>query len=310
MQDMLRQNSYKDQLVREMTEQVNESETKLHSYQISELMNSRRRQLEQRAKAPATQEVRERYGGHEKGHVSTRPGWRLWEAKAKERSEVSIRGDDVGASAAAAQFDSASCCSEGVALDASTLMSPATEPTVASSRLNSAGITASSVCQDPQTPISYRSHRRGSSGGLGSRSQSVDALHPEVAEGTGVSSGVGGGRGGCGLAGAGFAVSAAVFGQSYRPHPGDLIDQRVAEFVNKPANLACQALFCRLGEGAYLYGTQRVCLRAEPRTDQLEALHGKEWIRLQEFVKRMEASQSIHLRHAREAASGASFAEF
>jgi len=45
----MRNSSYKDQLVREMTEQVNISETKLHAYQISEVLGSRQRQLEQEA---------------------------------------------------------------------------------------------------------------------------------------------------------------------------------------------------------------------------------------------------------------------
>merc|ERR1719471_2839384 len=38
---MLKSNTYKDQLLREMTEMVNVSETKLHSYQINELISSR-----------------------------------------------------------------------------------------------------------------------------------------------------------------------------------------------------------------------------------------------------------------------------
>merc|ERR1719327_47175 len=47
---MLRSSGHKDQLVREMTEQVNISESKLHAYQINEVLGMRQRQLEQRSK--------------------------------------------------------------------------------------------------------------------------------------------------------------------------------------------------------------------------------------------------------------------
>merc|ERR1719324_1061113 len=49
---MMGNSSYKDQLVREMAEQVNITETRLHSYQVQELMCARQKELENRANAP------------------------------------------------------------------------------------------------------------------------------------------------------------------------------------------------------------------------------------------------------------------
>ncbi|CAE7393250.1 unnamed protein product [Symbiodinium pilosum] len=71
---------------------------------------------------------------------------------------------------------------------------------------------------------------------------------------------------------------------------------RVAEFANQPKNSASKALFCRLGPGSYLFGTQRVSLRL--RGGDLEAEAGGDWVALEELVRRMQPSQSVHLLHA------------
>merc|ERR1712072_739423 len=92
----------------------------------------------------------------------------------------------------------------------------------------------------------------------------------------------------------------------YWPQPGDSIDARVADFVNQPQNSHCKALFCRLSEGSYLYGTHRTQLRVDSQTDQLQALEENEWIPMHEFVHRMEGSQSVHLQRARGEVSSAS----
>ncbi|CAE8606992.1 unnamed protein product, partial [Polarella glacialis] len=60
---------------------------------------------------------------------------------------------------------------------------------------------------------------------------------------------------------ASVAPSFMLLAQSYRPQPGDPVDSKVAQFANQPQNSASKALFCRLGEGVYLYGTHRVSLR-------------------------------------------------
>lgn len=87
--------------------------------------------------------------------------------------------------------------------------------------------------------------------------------------------------------------SGTFFSQSYRPHPGDPVDSKLAEFVNRAQHSEYRGLFCRLGEGSYLYGTQRSTLRV--RTDRLEALVEGEWIPVEDFVRRMEGTQGIHM---------------
>lgn len=60
---------------------------------------------------------------------------------------------------------------------------------------------------------------------------------------------------------------------AYKPHPGDPIDAKVAQFVNQPRNRLRRALFCRLSAGEYLYGTRHAQLRLCQNADnvQLEA---------------------------------------
>merc|ERR1712232_126688 len=85
----------------------------------------------------------------------------------------------------------------------------------------------------------------------------------------------------------------------YRPQPGDHVDRLVADFVNEPEHAAYRALFCRLGSGMYMYGTQRTCLRVQPTTSRLEALHGSEWLGIEKYVQRLQRSQGVHLRRGR-----------
>merc|ERR1719327_1780998 len=72
---MLRSSGHKDQLVREMTEQVNISESKLHAYQINEVLGMRQRQLEQRSRDgdvnDSVQQEKEPPGSHAKELVET-----------------------------------------------------------------------------------------------------------------------------------------------------------------------------------------------------------------------------------------------
>eukprot|EP00929_Paragymnodinium_shiwhaense_P111656 TRINITY_DN79991_c0_g1_i1.p1 TRINITY_DN79991_c0_g1~~TRINITY_DN79991_c0_g1_i1.p1 ORF type:complete len:591 (+),score=149.03 TRINITY_DN79991_c0_g1_i1:58-1773(+) len=95
-------------------------------------------------------------------------------------------------------------------------------------------------------------------------------------------------------------------GQStYRPQPGDAVDWKVAEFVNKPRNRLRRSLFCRLGPGAYLYGTHRAHLRLSAATGELEACDdaGGPWEAVEEFARRLERLQSGRLLRARARAS-------
>mmetsp|Transcript_101945 Transcript_101945/g.186761 ORF Transcript_101945/g.186761 Transcript_101945/m.186761 type:complete len:563 (+) Transcript_101945:2-1690(+) len=105
---------------------------------------------------------------------------------------------------------------------------------------------------------------------------------------------------------------------AYKPHPGDPIDAKVAQFVNQPRNRLRRALFSRLREGEYLYGTRRAQLRLsqgvekshlEARETSPEEEHAGDrcaenstWAPVEEFARRLERSQSNRLRRARDRA--------
>lgn len=99
----------------------------------------------------------------------------------------------------------------------------------------------------------------------------------------------------------------------YRPHADDALDAVVADFVNQPRNRLRRALFCRTAEGQYFYGTQRIVLRVEPQTGELEAkgvldeeaIGGEKplgWAPIEDFARRLERAQSNRLRRARDRA--------
>lgn len=100
------------------------------------------------------------------------------------------------------------------------------------------------------------------------------------------------------------ASSVPFYAQSYRPHPGDPIDFCVADFVNQPENGFCKALFCRLSEGSYLYGTHRASIRTNPETQLLQVFEDDEWISIDDFVARQTGSQALHFPCARKVAGG------
>ncbi|CAE7948605.1 unnamed protein product, partial [Symbiodinium sp. KB8] len=77
------------------------------------------------------------------------------------------------------------------------------------------------------------------------------------------------------------AIETVLLAEAYRPHPDDPIDEKVAGFANQPKNSASKALFCRLGPGSYLFGTQRVSVRLSPRTGDLEARAGGDWMSIE-----------------------------
>lgn len=106
---------------------------------------------------------------------------------------------------------------------------------------------------------------------------------------------------------------------TYKPHPGDPIDAKVAQFVNQPRNRLRRALFSRLREGEYLYGTRRAQLRLSHGTGNtyLEAretspeeeqstgdacAENRTWAPVEEFARRVERLQSNRLRRARDRA--------
>jgi len=268
LSQMLMNNSYKDQLVREMTDQVNISESKLHSYQINELVGSRQRLFEKPSRDESVIETSalkasplRRSPGHSYSGAPDRPG-------------ISQILGQLGASAASPV--------DAFVVETSALSgAPASTKTVEDSVTRSLSETRTTSSSGSPTPMSYFSQRRNS--------------RPSLAEPRAVPSAAG-----CAAAASGSL--SPLLAESYRPQPGDPVDLKVAEFTNLPQNSACKALFCRLGEGSYLYGTQMVTLHLSDRTGSLEALVQGSWIPVEDFVRQMQPSQSVHLQRAREKA--------
>lgn len=310
--EMLRSNKQKDKLVREMSEQVNISESKLHAYQLNELVDSRRRLLDQssdvdsglaRDREHALDCSRLSVGSGHHGGLAGYGGLGSSGSGVLRRGGPSRHGPLQGA---ASPGGAGRGPASPAPLDMQRVFAASAVPASAS-RPHSPRTAASSQCPSP-TPASYRSHRRDASGvqevlpGLhASRSSASASRLPgagAASAGVSPSPGAATGKDPAALAGAAFSL----FTQSYRPYPGDPVDQRVSEFVNRPQNSACKALFCRLGEGSYLYGTQRACLRIHPRTERLEALLEGAWVPIEDFVVRLQLSQGVHLQRAREVA--------
>eukprot|EP00933_Yihiella_yeosuensis_P017655 TRINITY_DN14701_c0_g2_i1.p1 TRINITY_DN14701_c0_g2~~TRINITY_DN14701_c0_g2_i1.p1 ORF type:complete len:714 (-),score=166.10 TRINITY_DN14701_c0_g2_i1:108-2249(-) len=323
---MLRSNNYKDQIVREMTEQVNVSETKLHSYQINELIGSRQRLLEQSGVSGAAELLRDLESLQASGFdVKEDPGPAKPALISRFGGGSSGRGSYGGQSASEAHgrhavFALNSDLGEhtfGV-MEEFKASNPLQEPVTASVRPSSPAPT--DVSGPAGSPMSYQSLRH---------TDETQALGRNQGYELGVASGSVGTEG-CGSAPsrpgssiivtkpaqgtsspsssrlhrqvlsaalpASATLSPILVAQSYRPHPGDPIDAKVAEFVNQPKNSASKALFCRLAEGSYLYGTKRASLRVNVRTDLLEALVDSNWVSIEEFVQQMQPTESVHLR--------------
>lgn len=258
---MLQDNTYKDQLVREMSERMNLSETKLHNLQVRDLLACRQRQLDQGARA-APSRAREQPAPPAQRPLDVAVDFTMaadsWaEVRRGPVASADAWGDSQRAASAAARADPHRSLADAWA---------ACPAAVAEAALPREPLAA------PPPPAT----------GL---SRSASAVLPA-------------GRSGL----LGTLGSSGVFGQTYRPHPGDPVDAAVAEFVNEPRHGASRALFCRLREGSYLYGTQRASLRV--RGGRPEALLGSTWLPLEAFVQHMQGTQGVHLQRARAAAAG------
>jgi len=366
---MLSESGYKDQLVREMTEQVNASETRLHAYQVSEVLGSRQRQLEQRARNSGMDHSMQEKGAlddqlrceladirrrAEAGRRRLAPAHPREEELGRLHGNCSAAGDTIAGGSGTAVGSRSGVggvvpiLSQGnsfdLSVDSPSLVDKSGATTPGVSLVSPRGMNVSGACVTPAAD-SYCSqavmngsnlqvvHGRlappspaslGRSEGrsaehidvrvvnvfrAGDANSSVDPLLPTPTnqEVTVAAQGLAAAacRSGCGAVPFIAAIDGGSGGPAggYRPQPGDLVDMKVAEFVNRPANSEYKALFCRLGEGAYLYGTHRARFRVANGLgglDELEAFEDGTWIPISDFVKRLESSQLVHLRRARD----------
>ncbi|CAE7720617.1 SPECC1L [Symbiodinium sp. CCMP2592] len=226
LRGMASSNTFKDRIIHDMTDQVHASETKLHAYQIEELLGSGL--LAREREAPTAQSV----------------GLRLLrDAEAAMRSPSPSGGTTPGS--LISKVPGARIPQPLVPPGESALPSHSAQPASFSG---------------PREPTATAGQRGPSSINL-----------PTA------------------------AIETVLLAEAYRPHPEDPIDEKVAGFANQPKNSASKALFCRLGPGSYLFGTQRVSVRLSPRTGELEARAGGDWMSIEELVRAMQPSQSVHL---------------
>lgn len=366
---MLRSTTYKDRLVREMTEQVNISETKLHAYQVNEVLGSRQRQLEQRAvETDLSQTLREKEAlvgrlSSELAETRLKAGR---DSRDSDPSAIpSISGGGIGGSSlgnvgigglsgiAPLRRSSSSGGLLGVsgalgALGGRGFGLPKLELDVTgtSNWLLESGTTADSQQNSPRasrassrglsaspTPNSFMSHQVSHCYGVPRFQPSPSLWNGSVLDDANVR--VVNVRRPSDL---GYVANASIMGHhsdfaappsfqnplpplptlsgvhgdagnssgsttmpqqtGYLPQPGDALDAKVADFVNQPQNSHCRALFCRLSEGAYLFGTHRTKLRISPQGEQLEAFEDNAWMAIAEFVRRKTGSQMVHLQKA------------
>lgn len=295
LSEMMNSNSFKDQLVRDMTDQVNISETKLNSFHMNELLGSRQR-LATRSRVQS---------------IGLQPF-----ADADSSFEARLKASPLPLRKSgrfAASPDLGDCDTSAIshaALDVSKVLVTSEDRGAHRSRQTSPASSGGSP-----TPMSYCSQRQLSSGiqeplarqapGRRSAHLSWQASVPERRASDEVTTSVP--ASGYSAEGSSACASSAskapmFLAESYRPQPGDPIDLKVSEFTNQPRNSACKALFCRLGAGSYLFGTQKVNLQVNPRTDSLEAFVDSRWLPIEEFVRRTQSSQSVHLQRAQQMA--------
>jgi len=241
LRGMASSNTFKDRIIHDMTDQVHASETKLHAYQIEELLGSGL--LAREREAAAAQSV---------GSVGLRL---LRDAEAAMRSPPSPSGGTTPGSLIS-KVPGARIPQPLVLPGESALPSHSAQPASFSG---------------PREPTATAGQRGPSSINL-----------PTA------------------------AIETVLLAEAYRPHPDDPIDEKVAGFANQPKNSASKALFCRLGPGSYLFGTQRVSVRLSPRTGELEARAGGDWMSIEELVRAMQPSQSVHLLPASAIGTGVS----
>lgn len=226
LRGMASSNTFKDRVIHDMTEQVHASETKLHAYQIEELLGSGPLAREREA---ATQSA----------------GLRLLrDAEAAMRSPSPSGGTTPG-----------SLISK---VPGARVPQPLEPP-------------GESALPSPSAPPAFSGAPREPTATAGQRGPTSSINLPTA------------------------AIETVLLAEAYRPHPDDPIDEKVAGFANQPKNSASKALFCRLGPGSYLFGTQRVSVRLSPRTGDLEARAGGDWMSIEELVRAVQPSQSVHL---------------
>eukprot|EP00397_Hematodinium_sp_SG-2012_P006956 GEMP01006995.1.p1 GENE.GEMP01006995.1~~GEMP01006995.1.p1 ORF type:complete len:688 (+),score=147.25 GEMP01006995.1:90-2153(+) len=267
---MLAHNNYKDQLVREMTEQINISETKLHSYQVHELLRNRQRELEQKVRESELQE-----NMHEKDRILHSLDAELRTSQ-ERMNRIRNNLDDSNCECDVPPQNHADTYSGNPPGNLLAAPAPSRAQYSQQAYKNSEQLHASHLYSDqgsPQPPAPR-----------------------QVFDDRGGDSQVHSGRNRDGSQADDSHFYQSIFGQAYQPYPNDPIDGWIASFVNDTGHRHLKALFCRLNKGTYLYGTQRVNFQLARDGNMVEAYDGNRgWIPLPEFIKSMEPQASAHL---------------
>ncbi|CAD7956891.1 unnamed protein product [Amoebophrya sp. A25] len=291
MDQMMAHTQYQGQLVRDMTTQVQESESKLHELQVQEMYEKRKRALEAKIREQETQQViqskeimlnqmslelndtkdrlgnirRDLDGGNALSGLGRSRG-RMNRSQISEfspKSQLSPKGDETGRQ-----------LMDALTLTKTNASATAVPPlTAISAAVSSSGAVTGATPSALQ--LANAAPLMQSAPGVSWNENSVTSLmsNPEGEPPT------------------------------YNAYPDDLLDAHLANYLlENPKHVP---LFCRLSHGQYLYGTHRVTMRLldQPngtRIIQAQSAPG-EWILLEELLRdKLEQAQQLY------AASGAS----
>eukprot|EP00929_Paragymnodinium_shiwhaense_P018918 TRINITY_DN13063_c0_g3_i1.p1 TRINITY_DN13063_c0_g3~~TRINITY_DN13063_c0_g3_i1.p1 ORF type:complete len:710 (+),score=204.51 TRINITY_DN13063_c0_g3_i1:143-2272(+) len=279
--DMFQKSSHKDRLVRDMTEQITLSESKLHAYQIKDIIGARHKQIEASSidLAAAFQPGVMSSSDVKDGTLALNEN--SYNSAMMYTSYLGAAANAVGTGAAgAASAEAAARAKDSIlALTAPLAVPLATFEPGAGSQMPGLGYDSGAW----PGKLALRSASSGFVAGDSLLAASAPSLGNLATQGqSAVSSRCGSPRSVSHSHQA--TASSRLLALAYRPHPGDAIDRLLADFVNQPKHQHLQAMFCRLGTGSYLYGSQRLNLRLCPGTGQLQAAVGDAWIPLQEYA--------------------------
>ncbi|CAD7940868.1 unnamed protein product [Amoebophrya sp. A120] len=265
MDQMMAHTQYQGQLVRDMTSQVQESEAKLHTLQVQEMYEKRRRVLEEKIREQETAEVLQ-----SKDILLNQVSLELNETRERLGN---IRRDLEPANAALNR--SLLGGTTKVNLHMSTRSQAASEFSPAAG--NRTGPSNSPQAQLLPQPAQVLGP------GDETQRQLVAALQPNPATLPSAISLLGTTQEQPNLS----TLSMEEEQVQYQPYPDDLLDAQLANYLlENPKHVP---LFCRLSHGQYLYGTHRVSMRLQERADNqrvIEALgSGGNWVLLEELLR-------------------------
>lgn len=305
----MRKLKYQGQLVQDMTEQVQKSETKLHSYKVQELYDKRKRELEAKIKEEEVSkeitskdqllnqlslelfETRDRLGNIKKDLDGP--------SLIQNRSMLALGPNALNISRTNAHMNASLPI-----LSPQKSMSPNKSriQEEESPKLNMQGVVGSDEVTSVSRILATLGTGHPAADILSKKSELVGQSSSSKANPADANEPQSGASNANPAHGDSWAfmndslhtdegASKSVH-QAYQPYPGDELDGALAEYLNDNPNHI--PLFCRLSNGMYLYGTNKVKLRLNEGI--IEADTGNDnWELVEDFLKaKMESAQALY----------------